>query len=500
MRNRKSPSLAILAGAGLIAASTLAAAADAPAPAPGIDLEAPGTVMVHLFEWRWDDIAAECESVLGPSGIDAVQVSPPNEHIALADVDGAWWARYQPVSYRLDSRSGGRAAFVAMVERCRAAGVGIVVDAVINHMAGIGEGEGIAGTRFTPFRYGDLYSADDFHHCGRHGNDQIQNYQDRWEVQHCHLLGLADLATEKPEVRKRIAAYLQSLVDLGVAGLRIDAAKHIPPEDITAILGRVDGEPYVFQEVIDLGGEPIRVQDYLANGDVTEFRYGRDLSRAMMSGDLARLKTLGDADGWVPDERALVFVDNHDNQRGHGAGAVMMHAFDERYRLGVVFMLAWPYGTPRIMSSYTFDDSDQGPPSVPGDATWRTARVHGESGLGCLAADSLDRRGWVCEHRWPDILAMVGFRDTVGDAPLGHWQQDGESRIAFARGKRGFLAMNRSDGAWQATLDTALPAGRYCNILADDCAQPTVVEANGQARLSVPVNGAVALHIGRRAN
>jgi len=31
--------------------------------------------MVHLFEWRWDDIAQECERFLGPMGYGGVQVS-----------------------------------------------------------------------------------------------------------------------------------------------------------------------------------------------------------------------------------------------------------------------------------------------------------------------------------------------------------------------------------------------------------------------------------------
>lgn len=26
------------------------------------------TVIVHLFEWKWNDIAAECERFLGPAG------------------------------------------------------------------------------------------------------------------------------------------------------------------------------------------------------------------------------------------------------------------------------------------------------------------------------------------------------------------------------------------------------------------------------------------------
>ena len=60
------------------------------------------TTFVHLFEWNWQDVALECETFLGPKGFAAVQVSPPNEHITTSQ----WWARYQPVSYMLESRGG----------------------------------------------------------------------------------------------------------------------------------------------------------------------------------------------------------------------------------------------------------------------------------------------------------------------------------------------------------------------------------------------------------
>ena len=36
-------------------------------------------VMVHLFQWKYNDIANECEKVLGPKGYDAVQITPPAE-------------------------------------------------------------------------------------------------------------------------------------------------------------------------------------------------------------------------------------------------------------------------------------------------------------------------------------------------------------------------------------------------------------------------------------
>lgn len=31
--------------------------------------------IVHLFEWKWNDIASECENFLGPYGFCGVQVS-----------------------------------------------------------------------------------------------------------------------------------------------------------------------------------------------------------------------------------------------------------------------------------------------------------------------------------------------------------------------------------------------------------------------------------------
>ena len=65
-----------------------------------------GAAFVHLFEWSWADVAAECP-FLDEKGYAAVQVSPPQEHIQGSQ----WWTRYQPVSYQLVSRSGDETAF-----------------------------------------------------------------------------------------------------------------------------------------------------------------------------------------------------------------------------------------------------------------------------------------------------------------------------------------------------------------------------------------------------
>ncbi|NET49275.1 MAG: ATPase, partial [Merismopedia sp. SIO2A8] len=302
----------------------------------------PRTVSVHLFEWKWPDIAQECEQFLGPTGFAAVQVSPPNEH---AIIDGfPWYERYQPVSYKLESRSGTRTEFVDMVNRCKAVGVDIYVDAIINHMSAVGTGIGIAQSPFKPYDYPGLYGFDDFHHCGRHGDNDIEDYRDRQEVQTCELVGLADLDTHSPQVQHKIVAYLNDLIDQGVAGFRLDASKHISAEDIHEIVQQLNGHSYIYQEVIDQGGEPIQASEYFQNGDVTEFKYSVKLSETFFQGKLASLKTFGEAWDLMPSDSAIVFVDNHDNQRGHGGGGhILTHKDGILYDLANVFMLAWPY-------------------------------------------------------------------------------------------------------------------------------------------------------------
>jgi len=75
-------------------------------------------------------------------------------------------------------------------------------------------------------------------------------------------------------------------------------------------------------QVIDLGGETISSRDYAHLGRATEFRYGRDLGRAFRRKfSLSVLREFASMSWqWPPSDRALVFIDNHDNQRGHGTG------------------------------------------------------------------------------------------------------------------------------------------------------------------------------------
>lgn len=470
--------------AAVLAAAALVLVVDRPAQAAPAG-DRPG---VNLFQWTWTSIARECTDVLGPAGYGWVQTSPPQEH---AVVGGQWWTSYQPVSYRIESKLGTRAEYAAMVSTCRAAGVEVMADAVVNHMSGQTGGTGWAGTPFSTERYpgpAGGYGPQDFNDC----RTDIASYQDRYQVQHCRLVGLQDLRTGSEYVRQEIADYLLDLVSLGVRGFRVDAAKHIPAGDLEAILGKVRATPqgrdvYVVHEVIGAPGEPIQPAEYLGSGDSHEFGYARHLKAQVQGDRLASLRDLRTQSWLLPSDRAGVFVDNHDTERN---GETLSYKDGAGYRLANVFLLAYPYGWPTVYSGYGFDDKDAGAP---------------QDGRGEVLDAVCGQGPWTCAHRWNETRHMVGFRNVVGDAALTQWWDDGGARIAFGRGDRGFVALNASSQAFSRTFQTSLPAGTYCDVVRGTLTGGScpgggvVVDGAGRATFTVPADGAVALHVGQRA-
>lgn len=81
-------------------------------------------------------------------------------------------------------------------------------------------------------------------------------------------------------------------------------------------------------------------------------------------------------------------------------------------------MMALPYGTKRIMSSYFFADSDAGPPGS------QPSTSDGESGE-CT-------NGWVCEHRWPGIKNLGMLSGAMNKEPgYDNWWDNGASQVFF---------------------------------------------------------------------
>src|SRR5436305_1589428 len=268
-------------------------------------------VIANLFEWNWPSVARECVHVLGPAGYGGVQVAPPQDSLMRTQavdppVLHPWWEVYQPVDYQLTSRMGTEAQFRAMVATCRAAGVKVYVDAVINHMTGQGE-----------------------------------------------------------------EAY-----------------------------GRLPYPPG-------------------ATGNITD------------------LAVFGEAAGLLPSDRTLVFVENHDTERN---GSTLSYKDGATNILATEFMLARGYGRPQVYASFTFTGNDDSPPS---DA-------------GGFITDTVCGAAWTCLDRNTGIANMVGWHNTVGNAPLANWSDDGVNLIAFSRGNRGWIALNNHADAHSLTVRTGL--------------------------------------------
>jgi alpha-amylase len=330
------------------------------------------------------------------------------------------------------------------------------------------------------------------------------------------LLGLSDLDTGQATVQEKLAGYLSELLTLGVRGFRIDAAKHVAPADLAAVLAKVvpaHGEqPYYFLEVIDYGGEAVHSSDYLDVGgsaelDVTEFRY-RTVADAFLGrsgATLSSLRQVAESTTLLPSERAVVFLDNHDTQRGDA----LFYPDGAPHELATVFELAFPYGYPSLMSSFAFDRATDagraaGPPS---DGQGTTLPVYADAGdAPNCATPPFDAatRGWVCEHRTRYAAAMVAFRKAAAGAPLENFWDNGKNQIAFSRGDRGFVAINHESSALVQSLPTGLSPGKYCDVLSGDYlatagAPPTctgtivTVGDDGSAAITVPPETALAL-------
>ncbi|KAJ8321804.1 hypothetical protein KUTeg_000275 [Tegillarca granosa] len=400
-----------------------------------------------MFEWKWSDIATECERFLGPNGFCGVQISPPNENNIVTNPNRPWWERYQPVSYKLVTRSGTEAQLKDMIERCNKVNVRIYSDTVINHMSSTkSSGHGTAGSTWNGIRLsfpGVPYSASDFNSetdCETFDMD-VHNYTNANEVRNCRLFSLADLKLSRTYVRDKVTTYLNHLIDLGVAGFRIDAAQHIWPGELTSIMENLHDlnvkyfphgtRPFVYQETNRL----------LPIWSSSRFQIWIGFS-FFMRGEkpLKDLHSWGQSADRANSDDAVVFVENHDNERGHGNGAGVVSFFEPRpYKAAVTFMLA----------------------------------------------------------------------NVASGSNVQNWWDNGDNQIAFSRGNKGFFVLNLEGTDLDQTLQTGLPSGTYCDVISGNyengrcTGEEIVVGAGGTARFQINGNNAepmIAIHIaiGRR--
>lgn len=161
--------------------------------------------------------------------------------------------------------------------------------------------------------------------------------------------------------------------------------------------------------------------------------------------------------------------------------------------MAVAFMLAHPYGNPRVMSSFDFHDFDSGPPH---DSAGNTLSP-------IINADNTCGNGWICEHRWRQIYNMVRFRNAANKTSIDNWWDNDQNQIAFCRGNNGFIAINGDNFDLKQTLFTCLQPGIYCDVISgnleDNKCTGKIVTVGEDSRAYIQIltweeDGVLAIH------
>ena len=440
-------------------------------------------VIVTAFQQNWRSIAKECKKTYGPEGVKYVQVSPPQDHIK----GDQWWTSYQPVSYKLNSKLGTEDEFKKMITTCKASGVGIIADAVINHTTGFANKDtlGVGGSKYDAANqsFPDAgYTKDDFHK----STENISTYRKAEIVWTHRLVGLLDLDTSNPHVQKTLGGYFAYMLKLGVAGFRVDAAKHMSPQDVKGIkaaaaeaAGTTPDKIWWMQETIGFPEQDPRIQpdQYLQTGEVNEFEYSYRL-RNYFYGSIENLKHI--TDKLIPSKKAAIFVTNWDTERDN-ASRVLTYKDGKKYELANAFMLAYPYGTPNVFSGYEFTKRDEGAPG---------ATQTSIPDVSCVKDSK-----WQCTQRLTSIRGMIGFYNAVRGTKVTNWQDDDDNNVAFSRGNKGFLAINNTEKPQKVSYKTDLPDGEYCNVYESKDCTKTVSVSGGKVETTINAESSVALHV-----
>ena len=504
--SRVSVSLAAIAALffGAVHGTAAASAGTVAAPNKVITNQSVG---IQMFEWNWVSLKAECTNVLGPEGIDWILVSPPQESLGGTQ----WWVNYQPVSYKLQNNLGTRQQFSDMVDACNTAGVAVIVDAVINHMTS-GAGTGTAGSSFTHYSYPAVpYDSSDFHASMSPSDPNYCNhnmdFSNAWDITHCELLGLADLATEKQSVRDKIDAYLNDLLSLGVSGFRIDAARHIGITDLTLIQNGLNKTSAGLTPLwlSENTGDNTENAPFAVTGQVFGWSWRSDMvSFFGNSGDLSgAMWTTSRYAGLNASDKTVTFVSNHDTERD-GSALTYQDGLGKKYLQASIFTVVDQYGLPMLYTGYAWSDRDAGPPSSGSNVN------NAVCGGGTAPASIYSDGKYICMERWTAIKGAIAWKDAVGTAKatikrgqLGSWSTK-YNTFAYKRGAGSYIIFNGGTiPVKNAKFSTGLPKGTYCDYItggqkplkaAKTCAgTKVVVDAKGVAVLNVPWAGVIAL-------
>ncbi|WP_269633333.1 alpha-amylase family glycosyl hydrolase [Pelomonas sp. BJYL3] len=268
-------------------------------------------------------------------GITALWISQPVENIsAVINYSGTnstsyhgYWARDFK---RANTAFGSIADFQALITAAHNAGIKVIIDFAPNHSSPADPANSAFAENGRLYDNGTLlasYSSDPnglFHHNGGTTFSSLEDGIYR------NLFDLADLNHNKATVDAYFKSAIQGWLDLGVDGLRVDAVKHMPMGWQKNWMAHIHGyKPvFTFGEWFLGVNEVDPANHAFANGSgmsLLDFQYAQRVRQVLRDGS----KTMQDLHQTIVDTAGqygqvidqVTFVDNHDMDRFHQAGA-----------------------------------------------------------------------------------------------------------------------------------------------------------------------------------
>ena len=297
-------------------------------------------VILHCFDWKYTDIIEELDNI-AKAGFSTIQTSP----VQPAGGTGPWYWLYQPTAFSVAENGdlGTAAELKELCEKAEQYGIKVVVDVVANHLAG--DHDAIQQ---------DLVADEYWHDYG-----PCKQYSDRTQVIMGDI-GMQDLNTENTYVQQVVADYVNSLKELGVDGIRWDAAKHIGlPSEGSEFWSTVTASGlYNYGEILNSpfdGGGTDLMKEYTKYMSVTDNEYGSMLVTAFNAGKVPTADGNWTDDGISPN-KLVYWGESHDtysNEEGRDTNAVSQNVIDKAYAVAAAregasaLYLSRPFATAR---------------------------------------------------------------------------------------------------------------------------------------------------------
>ncbi|WP_438421158.1 alpha-amylase [Bacillus siamensis] len=415
-----------------------------------------GTIL-HAWNWSFNTLTQNMKDIRD-AGYAAIQTSPINQVKEGNQGDKSmrnWYWLYQPTSYQIGNRYlGTEQEFKDMCAAAEKYGVKVIVDAVINH---------------TTSDYGAI--SDEIKRIPNwtHGNTQIKNWSDRWDVTQNSLLGLYDWNTQNTEVQTYLKRFLERALNDGADGFRYDAAKHIElPDDGnygSQFWPNITNTAAEFQYGEILQDSASRDTAYANYMNVTASNYGHSIRSALKNRNLS-VSNISHYASDVSADKLVTWVESHDTYANDEEESTWMS--DDDIRLGWAVIGSRSGSTPLFFSR----------PEGGGNGV----RFPGKSQIG-------DRGSALFKDQ--AITAVNLFHNVMAGQPEELSNPNGNNQIFMnQRGSKGVVLANAGSSSVAVNASTKLPDGRYDNRAGTGSFQVT----NGKLTGTINARSAAVLY------